>query len=168
MVKGFMQTAGLTGLWDLWGLASCGNRCGLCQKTTGCNFIHCALNSRRGRERKRELPEKAEAVRAPWYCHSLEAVSWRRSIAGSTQIRNNTWALWAGGGWKKCKGDKWWYSTSAVAPRWSAIAKYKCKCCSGLAVRLFFEVLQGVCWRSLNDLPGLKINKYTEHLSLMV
>lgn len=61
MVKHFMQTVSLTGLWDLWGLASCGNRRGTCQKTTGSSFIHCALKrsrvgeTRKGRSREVDL-----------------------------------------------------------------------------------------------------------------
>lgn len=68
--KAFMQTAGLTGPWDLWGLANFGNRCGPCQKTTGSSFIDCTLK----RHGVREI-RKGRSCKVKPDCHNSDAVS---------------------------------------------------------------------------------------------
>lgn len=79
----FMQTAGLTGLRDLWGLPSCSNRREPCRKTTCSSFIHYAVNS----GSVRETSERQMLRGGPWHCYSWGsgAVSWRWSIADGTR-----------------------------------------------------------------------------------
>lgn len=130
-----MQTANLTGLWDLWGLANSSNRSGPCQKDNRFQFHHSLCL----KQMQSETVQKRQKLwNGPWYSHSWEAVSLRLSLAGSISTTNNMGALWAENAWRKCRLDGGAGQLQGCVEALNALLS-TCNCTVGCSSKIFLS-----------------------------